>query len=113
MSVPENDKIPPEEEGGYTPASPVKRALAWIGIVYMLILVALITYFYFTATMLGGLGPLIAVPGLTGLGIVALISWRTTGRPGKGPAIAVAAVCWLIALLSLPIGIAGLMSNFL
>ena len=99
-------------EPGYTPASPVKRALAWIGVVYMLILVALMTYFYFTATMLSGLGPLLTIPGLVGLGIVSILSWRTTGRPAKTPAIALAAVCWLLALLTLPVGIAGLMTNF-
>jgi len=113
MSDIHKDSMQPEEDRGYTPASPVKRAMAWIGIVYMLILVALMTYFYFTARMLGGLAPLLTLPGLVGLGIVALISWRTTGRPGKWPAIAAAAICWLIALITLPIGIAGLMSNFL
>ena len=103
---------PQVEEKGYTPASPVKRALAWIGVVYMVILVALMTYFYFTATMLGGLGPLLTVPGLVGLGIVSIISFRTTGRPAKGPAIGLAVLCWLMAILTLPIGIAGLMTNF-
>jgi len=106
------ERGPHGEQSGYTPASPVKRALAWIGVVYMVILVALITYFYFTATMLGGLGPLLTVPGLVGLGIVSIISFRTTGRPAKGSAIALAVLCWLVAVLSLPIGIAGLMSNF-
>lgn len=101
-----------DEDTGYTPASPVKRAMAWIGVVYMLILVALMTYFYFTATMLSGLGPLLAVPGLVGLGIVSIISWRTTGRPGKGPAIVLALVCWALTALILPAGIAGLMLNF-
>ncbi len=105
-------KRPPEGDRGYVPASPVKRALAWIGVVYMLILVALTTYFYFTGSGLRGLGPLLTVPGLIGLGIVALISWRTAGRPGKWPAISLAALCWLMALATLPIGIAGLMSNF-
>ena len=100
------------EQSGYTPASPVKRALAWIGVVYMVILVALITYFYFTATMPGGLAPLLTVPGLVGLGIVSIISSCTTGRPAKGPAIGLAVLCWIMALLVLPIGIAGLMSNF-
>ena len=110
-----SDIIKPEqqpEEQGYTPASPVKRAMAWIGVVYMLILVALMTYFYFTATMLSGLGPLLAVPGLVGLGVVSIISWRTTGRPGKRPAIVLALVCWALAALILPGGIAGLMLNF-
>ena len=106
------EREPHNEDNGYTPASPVKRTLAWIGVVYMVILVALITYFYFTATMLGGLGPLLTVPGLVGLGIVSIISFRTTGRPAKGPAIALAVLCWAVAVLTLPIGIAGLMSNF-
>ena len=63
-----------EKKPDYTPASPVKRTLAWIGLVYMVILVALTTWFYFTAKPLGNLG--------------------------------------LLALATLPIGIAGLMSNF-
>ena len=106
------DNRTPQEEKGYTPASPVKRTLAWIGLVYMLILLALTTYGIFTGTGLGNLGPLLTVPGLIGLGAVALVSWRTTRRPGKWPAIALAAICWLLALATLPIGVAGLMSNF-
>lgn len=109
-----SDKRAPEngEGGGFTPASPVKRTLAWIGVVYAFILLGLTTYFYFTGTGLGNLGPLLAVPGLIGLGITALVSWRSTGRPGKGAAIALAAACWLLAAATLPIGIAGLLSNF-
>lgn len=110
--TPKNTPLSDEEPTGYTPASPVKRAMAWIGVVYMVILVALMTYFYFTASMLTGLGPLLTIPGLVGLGIVAILSWRTTGRPGKGAAITLAVVCWVLALLSLPLGIAGLMANF-
>ena len=111
--MPENKRPPEEqEEKGYTPASPVKRTLAWIGVVYALILLALTTYFFFTATGLGNLGPLLTVPGLIGLGVLALVSWRSTGKPGKWPAIALAAICWLLAAATLPIGIAGLLSNF-
>ena len=96
----------------YTPASPMKRALAWIGLVYVLIFLALTTYFYFTGTMLGNLGPLLAVPGLIGLGVLVLVSWRSVGKPGKWAAIALASLCWLLALATLPLGIAGLLSNF-
>ena len=99
------------EEQGYTPASPVKRAMAWIGVVYMVILVALITCLYFGLTLVG-IAPLLAVPGLIGLGIVAVISHRTTGQPGKCAAWILTVVCWLLALLTLPVGIAGLMANF-
>ena len=106
------EKRPAEESRSYTPASPVKRTLAWIGLAYVLILLALTTYFYFTGTGLRNLGPLLTVPGLIGLGAVALVSWRSTGKPGKWPAIALAAVCWLLAAATLPIGVIGLLSNF-
>ena len=101
-----------KKETGYTPSSPVKRTLAWIGLAYMVILLALTTYFYFTGTGLKNLGPLLTVPGLIGLGVVSLVSWRTASRPGKIPAIALAILCWLLAAATLPIGLVGLMSNF-
>ena len=107
-----DDNRPSENERGFTPASPLKRTLAWIGLAYALIFLTLTTYFYFTGTGLGNLGPLLTVPGLIGLGAAALVSRRTTGRPGKWPAIGLAALCWLLAAATLPIGIAGLMSNF-
>ena len=100
------------ENNGFTPCSPVKRTLAWIGLAYALILLSLTTYFFFTATGLRNLGPLLTVPGLIGLGVVALVSWKSTGRPGKRSAIALAVLCWLLALITLPIGIVGLLSNF-
>ena len=109
------DKRPnqePENGTSYTPASPVKRTLARIGLSYMVILVALTTYYFFTGTTLGNLGPLLTVPGLIGLGAVSIVSWRSTGRPGKVPAILLAVMCWALALATLPIGIAGLLSNF-
>ena len=101
-----------QDEQGYTPASPVKRALAWIGIVYMVIVVALTTYIYSTGKPLNNLAPLLSVPALVGLGIMSILSWRTTGKPGKWSAILIALVCWAIALYSIPLGIVGLMSNF-
>ncbi len=104
---------PEKPEGeGYTPASPVKRTLAWIALVYVLIILALTTYYYYNGVMLTNLGPLLAVPGLMGLGILTLVSWRTTGRPGPAAAVVLAVVCFLVALATLPIGIAGLLSNF-
>ena len=101
-----------DEEESYTPSSPVKRTLAWIGLVYMVILVALTTYFYFTGTMLGNLAPLLSVPGLIGLGVLAIVSHRSTGTPGTKMTILVVLVCWALAAFTLPIGILGLLSNF-
>ena len=109
------DKRPnqePENEAPYTPASPVKRTLAWIALVYVLIGLALTTFYFFNGYMLGNLAPLLTVPGLIGLGVLGLVSWRTTGRPGKAAAILLAVLCWAAALATLPMGIVGLMSNF-
>ncbi len=105
---------PPQEkkEPGYTPASPVKRTLAWIALAYVLIFLVLTTYFYYTGRMLGNLAPLLTVPGLIGLGILSLVSWKTTGRPGKAAAILLALLCFALALFTLPLGITGLLSNF-
>lgn len=107
------DKLPQEQQKpGCTLASPVKRTLAWIGLAYALIFLALNTYFYFTGSMLNNLAPLLTVPGLFGLGVLSIVSWRTAGRPGKVPALALALFCFVLALLTLPLGITGLLSNF-
>ena len=102
----------PEQNPSYTPASPVKRTLAWIALAYVLIGLALTTFYFFNGYMLGNLGPLLTVPGLIGLGVLGLVSWRTTGRPGKVPAILLAVLCWAAALATLPVGVVGLLSNF-
>ena len=112
MSDKNNNSTPENEEKGYIPASPVKRTFAWIALAYVLLFLALTTYFYFTGTMLGNLAPLLTVPGLIGLGILAIVGWRTAGKPGKWAAILLALVCWGLAVATLPLGIAGLMSNF-
>ena len=101
-----------DEQRGYVPASPLKRTMAWIALVYVLLFLALTTYYYYTGTTLGNLAPLLTVPGLIGLGAAALVSWRSQGKPGKWAAIALAVVCWAPAAATLPIGITGLLSNF-
>ena len=111
MSDPKKE-FDPEEEQSYVPASPLKRTMAWIALAYVLMMLALTTYFYYTGTMLGNLAPMLVLPGLVGMGALAIVSWRTTGRPGKWPAIGLAAACWLLAGITLPIAITGLLSNF-
>ena len=109
------EKRPGEQKDGdkgYTPASPVKRTLAWIALVYVLIFLALTTYFYYTGTMLGNLAPLLAVPGLSGLGILVVVSRKTTGSPSRAAAIVLSLACFCLAAFTLPIGIVGLLSNF-
>ena len=112
MSNKNTNHTPESEEQGYVPSSPLKRTLAWIALVYVLIFLGLTTYFYFTGSMLGNLAPLLTVPGLIGLGVLSIVSWKTTGNPRKGPAILLAIACWALAAATIPLGITGLMSNF-
>ena len=101
-----------EEDLDYVPASPTMRTFAWIGLAYALLFLCLTTYYFYTGTILANLGPLLVLPGLIGMGILALVSWRTTGRPNKWPAIGLAVICWLLALLSVPMAAVGFLSNF-
>ena len=101
-----------EDNKGYVPASPAKRALAWVGLCYSFLFLALTTYFFYTGTMLGNLAPLLVLPGLIGMGVVVLIRWRTEGRPNKWIAIGLAAMCWILSAMTLPLAYTGLMSNF-
>ena len=112
MSDNKKTNITPEEEQDYVPSSPIKRTLAWIALVYVLIFLGLTTYFYYTGTMLGNLAPLLTIPGLIGLGVLSLVGWKSIGTPRKGPAILLAIACWALAAATIPLGITGLMSNF-
>ena len=103
---------PHEDEVEYIPSSPVKRTMAWIALVYAILFLALTTYFYFTGTMLGNLAPMLTIPGLLGLGVLSLVSHRSTGKPGKWAAILLALIFWGLALTTLPLAYTGLMSNF-
>lgn len=101
-----------QDDKGYTPASPVKRTLAWIALAYVLIFLALTTYFFYTGAMLGNLAPLLTIPGLIGMGALAVVSHKSTGSPRLPVTIGLALACWALAAFTLPIGIMGLLSNF-
>lgn len=81
------DDLNQDQQEPYVPASPVKRTMAWIGIVYMVILLCLTTFYFYTGRMLGNLAPLLTVPGLIGLGALILVSWHSTGHPRRGLAL--------------------------
>lgn len=106
------DDLNQDQQEPYVPASPVKRTMAWIGIVYMVILLCLTTFYFYTGRMLGNLAPLLTVPGLVGLGALILVSWHSTGHPRRGLAFGLSLLCFCLAAFTLPIGLLGLMSNF-
>ena len=106
------DDLNQDQQEPYVPASPVKRTMAWIGIVYMVILLCLTTFYFYTGRMLGNLAPLLTVPGLIGLGALILVSWHSTGHPRRGLAFGLSLLCFCLAAFTLPIGLLGLMSKF-
>lgn len=106
------DDLNQDQQEPYVPASPVKRTMAWIGIVYMVILLCLTTFYFYTGRMLGNLAPLLTVPGLIGLGALILVSWHSTGHPRRRLAFGLSLLCFCLAAFTLPIGLLGLMSNF-
>ena len=106
------DDLNQDQQEPYVPASPVKRTMAWIGIVYMVILLCLTTFYFYTGRMLGNLAPLLTVPGLIGLGALILVSWHSSGHPRRGLAFGLSLLCFCLAAFTLPIGLLGLMSNF-
>ena len=106
------DDLNQDQQEPYVPASPVKRTMAWIGIVYMVILLCLTTFYFYTGRMLGNLAPLLTVPVLIGLGALILVSWHSTGHPRRGLAFGLSLLCFCLAAFTLPIGLLGLMSNF-
>lgn len=121
--MPDNDnKTPaetPEEETreSYTPASPIKRIWAWVGVVYMVIIVLLMTYMYGTGTYIRGVTGLMLAPALAGGAASAICLFLTAPQQQRTPArrammIFIAAACIALCILNLISGIPALLANF-
>lgn len=79
------------ETPSYVPASPAKRVLAWVGVVYMVIIVALTTWAIATGETLGGLTGLMMAPACGGLAALSFLRWRNREYHGsRAGALAVA-----------------------
>ena len=101
----------------YTPATPLKRIWAWVGVVYMVIIVCLMTYMYGTGTYLHGIASLMVIPALGGGGASAVCLWLTSPQEGRTPArrarmILITALCLALAIINLINGIPALLANF-
>ncbi|MCI8537121.1 MAG: hypothetical protein HFF18_00435 [Oscillospiraceae bacterium] len=95
----------------YTPASPTKRILAWVGIVYMVILVLLNVYALATGTMLRGITGLMVAPACGGLAAITWTSYKKGQyRGGRTGALFVVILAAASCLLSLAWGIPALLS---
>ena len=106
------EKKPPEESGpSYTPASFEKRAAAWVGIVYMVIVAVVMAWT--TARggqVLTGTGPLLLLPAAGGVAAVA-IHRRRTGAAGTAFTVLVLLVAAAGAVLGLALGLPPLLGH--
>ncbi len=84
-----------QEQQGQTPrqepikwATPMQRLWAWVGVVYMVILVLLTTYALARGAYLGGIAGIMLAPALAGLGGSVILRYREGYRRG-GPVVCV------------------------
>ena len=101
----------PEEKPPVTYATPVMRAWAWVGVAYMLIVLATFTYYLATAEILIGIGPLLLIPALGGLAATAVLRCRQ-GQGSRLSAGLLAGACLVLTAWSLWAGIPALLRNF-
>lgn len=93
-------------------ATPMKRLWAWVGVVYMIILVLLSTYGLAHGYYLQGIAPLMMVPALCGVGASAILRYRSGwGRGGLPACILISGASFLLALLDLVRGIPVLIAQ--
>ena len=104
----------PQEAEDWTPASPAKRVIAWVGVVYMVCLVLLNLYpFYTGGRYLTGVGPLLVCPGVAGLAVLCVMQLRRAECPmWKRCALAgIAALCVIVFLMGLVDGVPALLAG--
>ena len=109
--MPEEKRPEEEERAPVVYASPEKRAWAWVGVVYMLMILAAFTYYLATARFLIGLGPLFLCPALGGLAATAILR-RRLGRGGLPACVLLTGACLVLIGLNLWSGIPSLLRNF-
>ena len=112
----EQERGPEEKrEGeGYTPASFEKRAAAWMGIAYVLMLIFIINFTIYTGgRQLPGTFPLFLVPVCVTLAVVILRRLKSRALPGGPAGGALALVCCVAGVvLGLVLGVPSLMAAF-
>lgn len=114
MSETEHTQEQEGKESKYTPASFEKRAAAWMGIAYMLMLIFVINFAIYTGgRQLPGTFPLFLVPVCVTLAVVILRRLKSRALPGGLPGGVLALIaCAAGTLLGLALGIPALMAAF-
>lgn len=110
MSDPRNG----QDREGYTPASFEKRAAAWMGIAYMLMLLFILNFALFTGgRQLPGTFPLFLVPVSITLAVIIIRRMKNRQLPGgMAGGIAVLIACAAGVSLGLVLGVPALIADF-
>ena len=105
---------PAQEREEYTPASFEKRAAAWMGIAYVLMLLFILNFALFTGgRQLPGTFPLFLIPVSVTLAVVIVHRMKTRELPGGiAGGIAALIACATAAILGLALGVPALIAAF-
>lgn len=110
------EELPPEqqeEEQSYTPTSPFKRVIAWMAVVYMVLIVLLNLYpFFHQGEYLYGVFPLLVCPAGVGLFVLAVLRLRMgLSAAGKAAMVLLAVVSVLLFVMGLTDGLPYLIAG--
>ena len=93
-------------------ATPMQRLWAWVGVVYMVILVLLSTYALAHGAYLRGIGGIMVSPALCGLGTTVILRHRQgMGRGGVFPCILISGACFFLSAWNVVRGIPVILSQ--
>lgn len=113
--IPGEDFVPEQHEEGpsYTPASPFKRVIAWMAVVYMVLIVLLNLYpFFHQGEYLYGVFPLLVCPAGAGLFALAILRLRAgLSAAGKAAMVLLAAVSVILFVKGLADGLPYLIAG--
>ena len=115
MSERPENQIPQEEQEPFVPASPIKRIMAWVGVVYMVGFVLLNVYPFFNqGEYLTGIAPLFACPGIGGIFAMAVYLARhpDSTHARRATMVVLAVLCAVGFVVSLVLGVPPLLANF-
>lgn len=109
-----NDPHNGQDQEGYVPASFEKRAAAWMGIAYVLMLLFILNFALFTGgQQLPGTFPLFLVPVSVTLAVVILHRMKNRQLPGgMAGGIAALIACAAGVFLGLALGVPALIAAF-
>jgi len=110
----DEEKLNEQENQGQTEpvkyATPMQRLWAWVGVVYMVILVLLSTYALSHGAYLRGIGGLMVAPALCGLGCSTILRYRQgKGRGGVLPCVLIAGAAFCLALAGVVKGVSAVL----